>query len=338
MPSIKRHDGSSWSSAIAAGKIKYWDGSTWNPGLKIKRRNSSNTTWIEAYTGSDPKTFRIPTNLTKSFRSTSGGTSGTWITSNGFANGATALRSGKFGGRGAWSVRNYDSALGAHYIASCYWSSYAWAGVMNFSNTSTIYETTGGISPAATSSTLEDVLAERPVVSAAKLVLQRLNTASTAGQEGGEGFSTATGNINVARYNNSITASTPSLSYILGTHVVTKSDSISRGEIVEINLAADSVAEAQALVDHASTSEGGLCIYPYSTTATSGDGMRSPWNPGMSSNGCVVNTYISVPNALDPDPDSNYMFFFDSTTDGSDPSGFGTAPDNPYIEITVDYQ
>ena len=33
-------------------------------GLVIKRRDSGNTTWVEAYTGSDPKTFRIPTNLT----------------------------------------------------------------------------------------------------------------------------------------------------------------------------------------------------------------------------------------------------------------------------------
>ena len=284
------------------------------------------------HTGSDPKTFRIPTNLTKSFRSSSGSTSGSWITS-GFTNGATALRSGKYGGRGAYASRTYDMGLGVYYINSCYSDTYAWAGVMNFSNTSTIYETTGGISPAATSSTLEDVLAERPVVSAAKLVLQRLNTASTAGQSGGEGFTTATGNINVARYDDSITASTPSLSYILGTHVVTKSDSISRGEVVEINLATDSIAEAQALVDHASTSSGGLCIYPYSTTATSGNGMRSPWNPGTSVNNC----FVGYSSPATPTADSNYMFFFDSTTDDNDSSGFGTAPDNPYIEITVDY-
>lgn len=329
MPSIKVHDGSNWSSAIASGKIKHRDDyGEWKPGLVIKRRDSGNTTWVEAYTGSDPKTFRIPTNLTKSFRSSSGGSTGSWITS-GFTNGATALRSGKFGGRGAVGSLGFD---GVPFVESCYPDTYAWVGVMNFSNTSTIYETTGGISPAATSSTLADVLTERPVVSAAKLVLQRLNTASTAGQSGGEGFSTATGDIIVARYDDSITASTPSLSYILGTHIVTKNDSISRGEVVEINLATDSIAEAQALVDHASSSGGGLCIYPYSPTNSSGSGLRDPDNPGGGT--CVIGATSGYTNAT---ADSNYMFFFDSTTDDNDSSGFGTAPDNPYIEITVDY-
>ncbi len=73
---------------IANGNLWVKDGGTWrNTSLETKVSG----VWKPIHTGSDQRTFAIPATYSRSFISSSGGATGTWI-KNCYTNGQSAIR------------------------------------------------------------------------------------------------------------------------------------------------------------------------------------------------------------------------------------------------------
>jgi len=330
---IKRSTGSAWDT-IASGKVKASDGSAWKVVKNVSRSTGSD--WDNVYIGTDERTLAIPATYTRSFRSSFGTATGTWITS-GFTNGGNALRQGKYGGRGAYltiSIANLPDGLTQQYISACYPDTYGWVGVMQFSGNSSvsapIYDITDGWGSAVplTNTSLADEMAARPAIKGTpSLHIQRVNTASNAGQTGGEGFTTASGNIYVAEYNALITSTTPYLSSISTSNQQTHNPGgswLSRGEKVEINL-------SSTIITNIKDSQKNLCVYAETPTNTTNQGLRDPDNPG---GGSCSNPPIFSGTFTAASSQGNYVWYYDYSTGIADPSG-GTVS-GPWIEVRLD--
>lgn len=328
---IKRSTGSAWDT-IASGKVKASDGSGWKVVKNVSRSTGSG--WDNVYIGTDERTLAIPATYTRSFRSSAGGSTGAWITS-GFTNGGNALRQGKYGGKGAYSQLTTVPAPGSgQYISACYPNTYGWVGVMQFSGNSSvsapIYDITDGWGSAValTSTSLADEMTARPAIKGTpSLHIQRVNTASNAGQTGGEGFSTASGNIYVAEYNALITSSTPYLSNISTSNQQTYNPGgswLSRGEKVEIDL-------TSTIVTNIKDSQKNLCVYAEVPTNTNDQGLRNPDNHGSNGTECAL---YQTSGFVAPASQPNYVWYYDYSTGIADPSG-GTVS-GPWIEVRLD--
>ena len=324
--------GGAWKT-IADGNLWVKDGGTWrNTSLETKVGG----VWKPIHTASDPKTLAIPATYTRSFRSSAGGSTGAWISS-GFTNGGNALRQGKYGGKGAYlTLASYPG--GGSYVSACYPNTYGWVGVMQFSGDSSvsapIYDITDGWGSAValTETSLADEITARPAIKGTpSLHIQRVNTASNAGQTGGEGFATASGNIYVAEYNALITSTTPYLSSISTSNQQTYNPGgswLSRGEKVEINL-------NSTIVTNIKDSQKNLCVYAEVPTNTNDQGLRNPDNHGSNGNECSVyadNSGGAVPAAASQ---PNYVWYYDYSTGIADPSS-GTVS-GPWIEVQLDF-
>ena len=216
-------NGGTWTP-IPSGDARYYDSSsnTWKTIKKGYYMPSDNGTWTEFYTGSDPQIYTFVANNTRSARGTS------WITSGYPMGGVNAFRQGRWGG-------NYSSG-------ECTESYYRWFGLATFE-----YDTSGAI-------TLEDALAERPVVKSAELSLYRgSNTSGFTGSGGGWG------NINVGTYSGTITDTSPTPTKISFSNYATKNyagrpdNALALNQRALINLESQSNAAAKALLDHAAS-------------------------------------------------------------------------------------
>jgi hypothetical protein len=322
---IKRSTGSAWDE-IDSPKVNVSDGSDWK--LVKKGFRSTGSAWDEIYAGTDQRTFAIPATYSRSFRSSSGGATGTWIT-NGFTNGQNAIRQGKFGGQGAYSTLGTNPFTGSQFITSCYPNTYGWVGVIEFSGTGTIYDITDGWSSATTinSSSLATQITERPSVKGTpKLHLQRPYTSSYSGQTGGEGFSTASGDVIVAEYNASIQAGTPSLASISTSNQVVYDPGgswLSRGEKFAVNL-------TSTIIGNIKDASKNIALYAETPVNTNDDGLRDPDNHGGGT--CAVgNTSGFTAAASQP----NYVWFYDYTTGAADNAG--STVSGPWLEVQLDY-
>jgi len=335
MPSIKHHDGSNWSSAIAGGKIKHRNSSgAWDPALIVRRRNTNNTAWIEAYAGSDKRTYAVPTSYSRSFRSTSGGSAGTWITG-GFTDGAFSVRQGKYGGEGAYLIKStFDIGSGVtEYVSACYPDTYEWVGVLEFSDSDYVYDITDGwankvkLEGVSTPHTLADLIAVRPTITNPKLYIQRRNETDAQ-----EGYGTAFGNVYVGEYNGSISETTASLSNLSASNQITTNPGgnwLSRGEKVTINLTSTIINNIKSANKH-------IAIYGNSTLNTNNQGLRDPDNPGGGSCG-------PVPDFIEPftaaSSQGNYVFWYPhgwNSGDIADPS-VAANKSGPFITLELDY-
>ena len=322
-PDLKIHDGSATNQtgfkSVAKGYVH--DGSA-----------TDETGFKEFYVGTDQRTFAIPATYSRSFRSSSGGSTGAWIT-NGFTNVQNAIRQGKFGGKGAYSTLGYYDGGGA-FVTACYPNTYGWVGVIQFSGTGTIYDITDGWSSATTinSSSLSAQIAERSVVKGTpKLHLQRVNTSSYSGQTGGEGFSTASGDVIIAEYNASIQAGTPSLASISTSNQVVYDPGgswLSRGEKFEVNL-------TSTIIGNIKDSSKNIAVYAETPVNTNDQGLRNPDNHGSNGTECAVgndNSGGQVPAAASQ---PNYVWFYDYTTGAADNAG--STVSGPWLEVQLDY-
>ena len=335
MPSIKHHDGSNWSSAIAGGKIKHRNSSgAWDPALIVRRRNTNNTAWIEAYAGSDKRTYAIPTNNSRSFRSTSGGSTGSWITG-GFTDGVNGVRQGKYGGDGAYlTLSTYAGPFGpVQYISACYVDTYEWVGVLEFNDSDYVYDITDGwankvkLDGPSTPHTLADLIAVRPTITNPKLYIQRRDETDVQ-----EGFGTAFGNVFIGEYNGNITSNTPSLSNLSASNQITTNPGgnwLSRGEKVPINL-------TSTIINNIKSDDKNIAIYGNSTLNTNNQGLRDPDNPGGGSCGPVpdfTGTFTA------PSSQGNYVFWYPhgwNSGDIADPS-VAANKSGPFITLELDY-
>ena len=316
--------GGAWKT-IADGNLWVKDGGTWrNTSLETKVGG----VWKPIHTGSDKRTYAIPTSNTRSFRSSAGGSTGAWITS-GYTNGANSIRQGKYGGKGAYDQLGYSG--GSAYVISCYPNTYEWVGVMAFSDATYAYDITDGWGSKTylPGWKLSDLMAARPVVKGTpKLHLQRVNTASNAGQTGGEGYATGSGNVYIGEYNAGITATTPSLSSLSASNQVTYnpgSSWFSRGEKIAINL-------TSTIINNVKTTNKNLAVYGNATINTNDQGLRDPDNPTGASNSCWVyrSDYFLAPSSQ-----TNYFWYYHHWTGIADPSS-GTVS-GPFLEVELDF-
>lgn len=321
---LKRSTGSAWDE-ITSAKLKVSDGSAeWKLVKKGFRSDGSNE-WDQFYVGSDQRTFAIPATYSRSFRSSFGTATGAWIT-NGFTNGQNAIRQGKFGGFGAVQTLGFD---GNPFVSSCYPNTYGWVGVIEFSGTRTIYDITDGWSSAITinSSSLNTQMTERPAVKQTpKLHLQRVSTSSYAGQTGGEGFTTASGDVIVAEYNASIQAGTPSLASISTSNQVVKDPGgswLSRGEKFSVDL-------TSTIIGNIKDASKNIAVYAETPVNTNDQGLRDPDNPGGGS--CTVGATSGYTVASSQ---TNYVWFYDYTTGAADNAG--STVSGPWLEVQLDY-
>ena len=137
--SVRIKTSTAWKFVNTGANLKVKHDGEWKNLVKMQAKDGGQ--WRNIYTGSDQRTFAIPATYSRSFRSSSGGATGAWIT-NGFTNGQNAIRQGKFGGQGAYSTLGTNPFTGAQFITACYPNTYGWVGVIQFSGTGTIYDIT----------------------------------------------------------------------------------------------------------------------------------------------------------------------------------------------------
>lgn len=169
---------------------------------------------------------------------------------------------------------------------------YPWFGLFTFTNDSS------GVS-------LTSRLATRPVVKSASLTLKRWDTAHGYWPDG-------YGYLYIGKYNDSIYATSPHPGYVSFSNYAQKahlsgSDPLSLGEITTINLASQSLANAQALVNHAKTNP--LCIANTTNTGTSTGGLQH----------------------LGSSEDSSYFIYYPYD------AYYLSLPLGPYLTVTLDY-
>ena len=240
MGRIEYHNGSSFQE-LSSGNAKYYDGSEWKTIKKGYYMPSTNGTWTEFYTGSDPQIYTFVANETKSARGTS------WITSGYPMGGVNAIRQGRWGGT----------------YPTCTDSYYRWFGLATFK-----YDTSGAV-------TLGAALAERPVVKSAELRLYRgSNTSGFTGSGGGWG------DINVGTYSGTITDTSPTPTKVSFSNYATKNyagrpnNALALNQQALINLESQSNAAAKALLDHAA-SEKPLVVANKTDTGTGSGGLNN---------------------------------------------------------------
>jgi len=144
-----------------------------------------------------------------------------------------------------------------------YSTNYPWFGLVQFTNTS-------GTNSSGGNKTLSDALAIRPVVKSATLRLTRWSSA--------HGLTYASGDIYIAKYNDSITATSPTHNLLDFNHYAYKNypgfpgpltDYITLGETTYIDL--NSNGHVSNLIDHAKTKP--LSITNTTNNTNTGDGL-----------------------------------------------------------------
>ncbi len=198
-------NGGSWTP-IPQGDAKYYDGSDWQTIKKGHYMPTDGGSWTQFYTGSDPKTFYVPANGFSTYPTR-------------FARGSSWGVVGNGPSYGSGGVKTL--ACGRYYLD---------ANTQRYYGVATFAFTTAG-------TYLSTELAERPVVTSAKLRLTRdtaIHGVSTPGSS----------SIYVSPYDGNTTTTSPSVSDVdLSKAVSASSTGLTRGSNIEITL-------NQTIIDH----------------------------------------------------------------------------------------